>query len=52
MGSLRIDGVAVPLPCVVRAVDGDGLHVAFELDEVAARALRAVLSRLEVRGAA
>jgi methyl-accepting chemotaxis protein len=51
-GILRIDGVAVPLPCVVRSVEGDEAHVAFQLDEVAARALREVLSRLEVRGAA
>jgi hypothetical protein len=40
------------LPCVVRSVEGDEAHVAFQLDEVAARALREVLSRLEVRGAA
>ncbi len=50
--TLRIDSVAVALPCVVRAVDGDEAHVAFQLDEVAAGALRGLLSRLEMRGAA
>ncbi len=50
--TLRIDGVSGPLPCVVRAVEGDEAHVAFQLDEVAAAALRAVLSRLEARPAA
>ncbi len=33
---LRIDAVAAPLPCVVRARDDDGMHLAFALDVAAA----------------
>ena len=42
-GTLRIDGVAAPLPCVVRAVDDDRLHLAFAQTAAAAR-VAAVLS--------
>jgi methyl-accepting chemotaxis protein len=51
-GTLRLDGVAVPLPCVVRGAEGDVLHLAFELDEAAAAALRATIERLTLRQAA
>jgi methyl-accepting chemotaxis protein len=51
-GTLRLDGVAVPLPCVVRGTEGDVLHLAFELDEAAAAALRPLLERLALRQAA
>jgi hypothetical protein len=51
-GALRLDGVSAPLPCIVRSADADGLHLAFELDDAAAAALRPVLDRLELRRAA
>jgi methyl-accepting chemotaxis protein len=51
-GLLRLDGVAVPLPCVVRTAEGEELHLAFELDEAAAAALRPVLERPKLRRAA
>ena len=39
-GSLRLDGIAVPLGCVVRATDGaDGVHVGFILEPQAQAAL-------------
>jgi methyl-accepting chemotaxis protein len=51
-GMLQLDGVAATLPCVVRAAEGDELHLAFELDEAAAAAFRTVLERLTLREAA
>lgn len=48
-GTLRLDGVPVPLPCVVRSADGDGLRLVFELDDAAGAALCSVLDRLEMR---
>jgi methyl-accepting chemotaxis protein len=44
-GMLRLDGVDVPLPCVLRDAAGGELHLVFELDEAAAGALRPVLER-------
>ena len=49
-GTLRIDGVAVALPCVVRATDSDGAHMAFGPD--AAAALLPLLKKLQTRAAA
>jgi methyl-accepting chemotaxis protein len=43
---LRLDGVAVPLPAMVRACEGDVLHLTFELDATAIAALRPILNRL------
>jgi methyl-accepting chemotaxis protein len=51
-GVLRLDGVAVPLPCIVREAEGGVLRLAFDLDEAAAAALRPVLGRLSFRQAA
>ena len=51
-GVLQIGGVGVPLPCVVRAVDDDGLHLAFELDSAAATVFRPLLQQLVLRQAA
>jgi methyl-accepting chemotaxis protein len=51
-GTLRLDGIPVPLPCVVRSADGDGLHLVFELDDAAGAALRSVLGRVELCRAA
>jgi methyl-accepting chemotaxis protein len=49
-GTLRIDGVTVALPCVVRATDSDGAHMAFGPD--AAAALLPLLEKLRTRAAA
>ncbi len=51
-GKLRVEGVGVPLSCVVRAAGEDGLHLEFALDDAATAALRPVLDRLELRQAA
>jgi len=51
-GTLRFDGVAVPLPWAARSADADGLHLAFRLDPAAVEAVRQVLQRLAVRQAA
>ena len=51
-GALRLDGVAVLLPCTVRGAEDDVLHLAFAPDEAAAAALREVLKRPTVREAA
>jgi methyl-accepting chemotaxis protein len=45
-GMLHLDGIAIPLPLVVRAADDDGLHLAFELDAAGAAALSPILQRL------
>ena len=49
-GALRIEGVAVALPCVVRATDSNGVHMEFGPD--AAAALLPLLERLQTRAAA
>ena len=49
-GTLHVDGIAVALPCVVRAADADGVHVEFGSD--AAAALAPLLERLQARAAA
>jgi hypothetical protein len=49
---LRLDGAAVPLPCIVRGAEGDVLHLAFAPDEAAAAALGEVLKRPTFRQAA
>ena len=51
-GTLVIDGVAIPIPSVARGTDGDGLHVAFALDDSGRAAVRATLERLAKRLAA
>ncbi|HEY1930922.1 MAG TPA: methyl-accepting chemotaxis protein [Acetobacteraceae bacterium] len=51
-GMLRLDGVAVPLPVTVRAVDADAVHLAFEVDDAKAAMVRAALERIERRDAA
>ena len=51
-GVLRLDGVVVPLPCIVRGAEGGALHLAIEPDEAAAAALRLTLERLSLRQAA
>jgi methyl-accepting chemotaxis protein len=51
-GTLRIDGVATPLPCVVRATDDAGLHLSFVQDAAAAASLRPILEQLATRRAA
>jgi methyl-accepting chemotaxis protein len=38
-GSIDIQGVGAPLPFIVRAAEGDALHLAFELDAAAASRL-------------
>jgi methyl-accepting chemotaxis protein len=48
-GTLRLDGTAVALPCLNRATDTDGLHLAFSLDDAARSALRPILGRLAQR---
>ena len=48
-GMLHLDGMATPLPFIVRNVDGDRCGVAFELDVAAVIALRKMLSNLSVR---
>jgi hypothetical protein len=45
-GILRVEGVDVPLPCVVRAASADGLNLAFALDGAAAATFRPVVVRL------
>jgi hypothetical protein len=45
-GMLRVDGIDVPLPCVVRAASADGLNLAFALDDAASAAFRPALERL------
>ena len=49
-GTLHVDGIAVALPCVVRAADADGVHLEFGPD--AAAALAPLLERLQARAAA
>jgi chromosome segregation ATPase len=49
---LRLDGVSIPLSCVVRAADSGGLHLAFELDAAGTEALGPVLDELKLRPAA
>ena len=49
-GSLHIDGVAVALPCVMRAADSGGVHMEFGRD--AAAALLPLLEKLRTRAAA
>lgn len=51
-GALRVEGIAAALPCVVRAIQGDGLHLEFALDDAGRAALRPLLERLEQRSAA
>jgi methyl-accepting chemotaxis protein len=51
-GALRLDGVGVPLPCVVHGGDRDGLHLAFELDAAAVAAFKPTLERLALQQAA
>jgi methyl-accepting chemotaxis protein len=49
-GSLHVDGVAVALPCVMRAADSGGVHMEFGRD--AAAALLPLLDKLRIRAAA
>lgn len=51
-GELRLDCLAVPLGFVVRAADSGVMHVAFELDAIAASGLKTLFDRQEVRQAA
>jgi len=51
-GVLRLGGVPVPLPCTVRALEDDGLHLAFELDRAGETALASLLDRLSLPAAA
>jgi methyl-accepting chemotaxis protein len=51
-GTLRLTGLAVGLPCVVRLTDADGMHVAFDLDAAATAALRPMIDSLALRPAA
>jgi methyl-accepting chemotaxis protein len=52
-GTVALEGVATPLPFVVRNTEDRGaLHVEFELDEPARLALSALLARLQQRHAA
>jgi methyl-accepting chemotaxis protein len=51
-GTVTIDGVGFALPFNVRAAEGDGLHVAFELDEATAGKFRSMPERLAKRKAA
>jgi len=51
-GSLRIDGVNLTLPCIVRHSEADSLGVAFELDEATARSFAGVPERLALHRAA
>ncbi len=45
-GTLRADDVAMPLTFVVRAIEDDMLHLAFDLDARTADGLRQVVARL------
>jgi methyl-accepting chemotaxis protein len=49
---LRPSGVAAAFPCVVRATDSDGTHLAFALDDAGRAALRVMLERFAARLAA
>jgi methyl-accepting chemotaxis protein len=49
-GVLRLDGVAVALPCIVRASDEDRVHLAFDPD--AAATLQPIIDRLITQKAA
>ncbi|HEX3993608.1 MAG TPA: cache domain-containing protein [Acetobacteraceae bacterium] len=51
-GTLRLDGHGVALNWVARTTDGDGMHVAFALDDAGRAALRAELQRSMGRAAA
>jgi len=52
-GTMSMDGVAGPVPFIVRNVDDQGaLHVAFEVNEAVQQALAALLDRLQQRRAA
>jgi methyl-accepting chemotaxis protein len=51
-GTLTIDGVDLVLPCRICAVDDDGLHLEFELDEAMADKFRPMLQQVAVRRAA
>ena len=50
-GSLRLDGVAVPLAFRVLAVDDEAIHVSFEADAAAQQALRTLMERSSLRAA-
>jgi hypothetical protein len=47
-----IDGVGFTLPCNVRSVEGNMMHLAFELDPAAAAELPSIVERLALRRAA
>ncbi len=51
-GVLRCNGIAVPLPCQVRAADEGALRVAFELDAAATAALHTFLETVTAEQAA
>lgn len=51
-GTLTIETVGFPLPFNVRAVEDDGLHLAFELDEATAAKFQPFPERLATRRAA
>ena len=52
-GTVSLEGMAMPVPFVVRSVDDRGaLHVEFEIDATVAQALAALLDRLPQRRAA
>jgi methyl-accepting chemotaxis protein len=51
-GTLRLDGYGVALNWVARASEGDGIHVAFALDDAGRAAVRSLLARLAGRAAA
>lgn len=51
-GTLDVDGVGFSLPFNVRAVEGDIMHVAFDLDAATAARFEPVVERLAMRRAA
>jgi methyl-accepting chemotaxis protein len=51
-GTLDVDRIGVKLPFVVRTVDNEGSHLAFELDAATASRFAQVLERLAVQRAA
>ncbi|HTI83755.1 MAG TPA: hypothetical protein VL614_25165, partial [Acetobacteraceae bacterium] len=51
-GTLDINGVDFSVPFDVRAVEGDIMHVAFDLDAAAAAKFETVIERLVLRHAA
>jgi len=51
-GSLEVDRIAMPLPFVVRSVDGNLMHLTFELDAQGTDGLTRMIEQMDFRQAA